>query len=53
MGVLVPGAGPAALELITSMCAWDPARRPTAAQALAHPYFQVRCWLFLLVAFQR
>ena len=40
MGALVPGASPTALDLITSLCSWDPAMRPTAAQALAHPYFQ-------------
>eukprot|EP01023_Acetabularia_acetabulum_P034745 TRINITY_DN32666_c0_g1_i3.p1 TRINITY_DN32666_c0_g1~~TRINITY_DN32666_c0_g1_i3.p1 ORF type:complete len:404 (-),score=35.13 TRINITY_DN32666_c0_g1_i3:661-1872(-) len=29
-----------AIELIQSMCSWDPSQRPTAAQALQHPYFQ-------------
>lgn len=38
----VPQASPAALDLIASLCHWDPAKRPTAAQALQHPFFQVR-----------
>lgn len=38
---LVPSAGPEALDLLTALCAWDPARRPTAMMALQHPYFQV------------
>lgn len=35
-------ASPEAIELMTAMCAWDPKRRPTAVQALQHPYFQAR-----------
>ena len=38
---LIPHAGPEALDLIQQMCHWDPTRRPTAVQALQHPYFQV------------
>eukprot|EP00887_Chlorella_sp_A99_P006950 scaffold2.g6950.t1 len=38
---LVPTASPEAVELMTALCAWDPKRRPTAVQALQHPYFQV------------
>ena len=38
---IVPTASPEAIELMTSLCAWDPAARPTAAQCLQHPYFQV------------
>jgi len=38
---LIPSASTEALELMTSLCAWDPAARPTAAQCLQHPYFQV------------
>lgn len=26
---------------MTAMCQWDPIKRPTAVQALQHPYFQV------------
>ncbi|PRQ18707.1 putative protein-serine/threonine kinase CMGC-RCK family [Rosa chinensis] len=28
-----------AVELIGSLCSWDPLKRPTAAQALHHPFF--------------
>lgn len=38
---LVPMASPEAIELMTAMCSWDPKKRPTAVQALQHPYFQV------------
>lgn len=37
--VLLPTASAEALDLIASMLAWDPAKRPTAAAVLAHPYF--------------
>jgi serine/threonine protein kinase len=43
MADLVPGAGVAAIDLISTLCSWDPNRRPPAAQALSHPYFQVIC----------
>jgi protein kinase len=26
---------------LQAMCAWDPSKRPTASQALQHPFFQV------------
>lgn len=38
---LVPTASPEAVDLMTAMCQWDPRRRPTAAQALQHPFFCV------------
>jgi hypothetical protein len=38
---LVATAGPEAVELMTALCHWDPKRRPTAVQALQHPYFCV------------
>ena len=38
---LIPNASGAAIELMQSMLLFDPKRRPTAAQALAMPYFQV------------
>ena len=37
---LVTTASADAIELMTAMCSWDPKRRPTAVQALQHPYFQ-------------
>lgn len=38
---VIPGASRDAIDLITSMCQWDPNKRPTALQCLQHPYFQV------------
>lgn len=38
---LIPNASPEAIDLMTAMCQWDPARRPSAVQALQHPFFQV------------
>lgn len=38
---LIPNACKEAIQLMTDMMAYDPAKRPTAAQALASPYFQV------------
>jgi protein kinase len=38
---LIPTASPEAINLISAMCVWDPSKRPTAAQALQHPFFQV------------
>jgi hypothetical protein len=40
LAALLPTASPAAVDLIRQLCAWDPAKRPTAAQALQHPFFQ-------------
>lgn len=43
-----PTASPAAVQLIAAMCSWNPADRPSAEQALKHPFFQVgfiRCKL--------
>ena len=39
---LIPNASPDAIDLMTAMCQWDPAKRPTAVQALQHPFFQVQ-----------
>jgi len=36
---LVPSASPEAIDLMTEMMRWDPAKRPTAAQALGHSFF--------------
>ncbi|CAK9868703.1 unnamed protein product [Sphagnum jensenii] len=41
LSVLIPTASPEAIDLMSAMCAWDPNKRPTAAQALQHPFFQV------------
>ncbi|XVF13743.1 hypothetical protein REPUB_Repub08aG0234100 [Reevesia pubescens] len=40
MSVLIPSASDDAINLITSLCSWDPCKRPTAAEALQHPFFQ-------------
>mmetsp|Transcript_83270 Transcript_83270/g.146830 ORF Transcript_83270/g.146830 Transcript_83270/m.146830 type:complete len:400 (-) Transcript_83270:157-1356(-) len=41
LSTLIPNASPAAIQLMTDLMAWDPKNRPTAAQALRYPYFQV------------
>ncbi|XP_011371537.1 serine/threonine-protein kinase MAK isoform X1 [Pteropus vampyrus] len=38
---LIPNASNEAIQLMTDMLNWDPKKRPTASQALKHPYFQV------------
>ncbi|XP_062043312.1 serine/threonine-protein kinase MAK [Lepus europaeus] len=38
---LIPNASNEAIQLMTKMLNWDPKKRPTASQALKHPYFQV------------
>ncbi|KAL8521402.1 hypothetical protein ACS0TY_011794 [Phlomoides rotata] len=38
--VLVPGVSADATNLITSLCSWNPLKRPTALEALQHPFFQ-------------
>ncbi|KAL1524046.1 hypothetical protein AB1Y20_018960 [Prymnesium parvum] len=38
---LIPSASPEAIDLITELLRWDPAKRPTAMQALQHPFFTV------------
>ncbi|KAJ4953247.1 hypothetical protein NE237_030079 [Protea cynaroides] len=40
LSVLIPSASDDAIDLITSLCSWDPRKRPTAAEALQHPFFQ-------------
>eukprot|EP00898_Chlorokybus_atmophyticus_P005739 jgi/Chlat1/6166/Chrsp41S09035 len=37
---LMPMASPDAVDLMTTLTSWDPNKRPTAVQALQHPYFQ-------------
>ncbi|KAK8520691.1 hypothetical protein V6N13_076823 [Hibiscus sabdariffa] len=40
LSALIPSASDDAISLITSLCSWDPCKRPTAAEALRHPFFQ-------------
>ncbi|KAF5460412.1 hypothetical protein F2P56_020279 [Juglans regia] len=40
LSALIPSTNNDAISLITSLCSWDPLRRPTAAEALQHPFFQ-------------
>ncbi|KAL2455708.1 Protein kinase superfamily protein [Forsythia ovata] len=37
---LIPCAIEDAINLIGSLCSWDPCKRPTALEALQHPFFQ-------------
>lgn len=41
LSTLVPNASPEALKLMSDLLEWDPTKRPTAAEALQYPYFQV------------
>lgn len=40
LSMLIPGASADAVNLISSLCSWDPSKRPTAMEALQHPFFQ-------------
>ncbi|CAA7403887.1 unnamed protein product [Spirodela intermedia] len=40
LSALIPSASEDAVSLITILCSWDPRRRPSAAEALQHPFFQ-------------
>jgi len=42
---LIPNASLEAIDLIKQLCSWDPRRRPTAEQALQHPFFNVGKWV--------
>ena len=41
ISALIPHASPEACQLMTDLLLWDPKKRPTAAQALQYPFFQV------------
>ncbi|CAK7355997.1 unnamed protein product [Dovyalis caffra] len=41
LSALIPSASEDAINLITSLCSWDPCMRPSAADALQHPFFKV------------
>ncbi|KAM3264066.1 cyclin-dependent kinase F-4 [Capsicum annuum] len=40
LALLVPSASGNAISLIRALCSWDPCKRPTAVDALQHPFFQ-------------
>nr|GEU86399.1 reverse transcriptase domain-containing protein [Tanacetum cinerariifolium] len=40
LSALIPSASKEAVNLIGALCSWDPSKRPTAVEALQHPYFQ-------------
>ncbi|CAI9771630.1 unnamed protein product [Fraxinus pennsylvanica] len=40
LSLLIPGVSADAINLITSLCSWDPCKRPTALEALQHSFFQ-------------
>ncbi|CAM8973561.1 unnamed protein product [Rhodiola kirilowii] len=44
LSYFIPSASPEALDLIMRLCSWDPMKRPTAEQALQHPFFSVEAW---------
>ncbi|KAL5746611.1 hypothetical protein ACOSP7_027757 [Xanthoceras sorbifolium] len=39
LSMLLPTANDNAISLIKSLCSWDPSKRPTASEALKHPFF--------------
>ncbi|KAF2316102.1 hypothetical protein GH714_041069 [Hevea brasiliensis] len=40
LSALIPSASEDAINLIKLLCSWDPCKRPTATEALQHPFFQ-------------
>ncbi|KAI3997787.1 hypothetical protein MKX01_007674 [Papaver californicum] len=41
LSILIPNASLEAVDLIRQLCSWDSLKRPTAEQALKHPFFHV------------
>uniref|UniRef100_A0A7N0V646 cyclin-dependent kinase n=1 Tax=Kalanchoe fedtschenkoi TaxID=63787 RepID=A0A7N0V646_KALFE len=39
LSTLIPSASREAVSFIKSLCVWDPCKRPSAAEALQHPFF--------------
>ena len=42
LSTLIPTASPEAIALMSDMLRWNPAKRPSAKQALRYPYFQLQ-----------
>ncbi|PSR91717.1 Cyclin-dependent kinase [Actinidia chinensis var. chinensis] len=40
LSALISSVSDDAIKLITLLCSWDPCKRPTAVEALQHPFFQ-------------
>ncbi|QCD81846.1 male germ cell-associated kinase [Vigna unguiculata] len=40
LSALIPSRSDGAISLVSSLCSWDPCKRPTASEALQHPFFQ-------------
>lgn len=40
LSLLMPSASKDAISLISRLCSWNPNKRPTAAEALQHPFFR-------------
>ncbi|XP_020093819.1 cyclin-dependent kinase F-4 isoform X1 [Ananas comosus] len=40
LSALIPSASVNAIDLISSLCSWDPCKRPKAAEVLQHAFFQ-------------
>ncbi|PNS97280.1 hypothetical protein POPTR_016G012801v4 [Populus trichocarpa] len=40
LSALIPSASEEAIDLISMLCSWNPCNRPTAEEALKHPFFR-------------
>ncbi|KMZ63010.1 Cyclin-dependent kinase F-3 [Zostera marina] len=49
---IIQNASSEAIDLIMQLCSWDPSKRPTAAQALQHPFFDMRSFYHPASPFQ-